>query len=194
MQLAARIFKIQTAANGLLRFADGETAYITRRFDRRKGEKLGQEDFCQLSARTPDNAGRNYKYDASYEEVGEIVRKYCKAGKIEIEKLYALILFCYLCGNGDAHLKNFSLLESSYGDYLLSPAYDLINTALHFSHEQRMALDLFRDYETESFQDNGFYKRADFLKLAEFYEIPPGRVQSFPDLAGIKKNDYLDLI
>ena len=169
MQLASQVFGIATAVNAVIRFADDELAYITRRFDRRGGVKLGQEDFCQLSNRTEETAGRNYKYDGSYEEVGRILKQFCMAYPVEIEKLFARIVFNYILSNGDAHLKNFSLFESEFGDHVLTPAYDLICTSLHFPEEGRTALDLFDTFETESFRQNAFYTRPDFLKLAEFY-------------------------
>ncbi|MCD4796020.1 MAG: HipA domain-containing protein, partial [Candidatus Cloacimonetes bacterium] len=183
MQIAKQLFNIQTAENALINFSDGEQAYITKRFDRKNGSKLRQEDFCQLSGKTPEMAGINFRYDGSYQEAGGIVKRFCAAYKVELEKLFTLILFNYLLGNGDAHLKNFSLIESVSGDFVLSPAYDLINTTVHFPNESRMALDLFIDYETESFKENGFYKKTDFMKLAEFYEIKHNRteriIQSF---------------
>lgn len=169
MQIASQVFGIPTAANAAIRFANGELAYITRRFDRRDDVKLCQEDFCQLSNRTEETAGRNYKYDGSYEEAGRILKRYCKAYPVEIEKLFALIVFNYLFSNGDAHLKNFSMFESEFGDYVMTPAYDLICTSLHFPNEGRTALDLFDTFESESFRQNAFYKRGDFLKLAEIY-------------------------
>lgn len=183
MQIAKQLFNIQTAENALIHFSDGELAYITKRFDRKNGSKLRQEDFCQLSGKTPETAGINFRYDGSYQEAGSIVKRFCAAYKIEMEKLFTLILFNYLLGNGDAHLKNFSLIESISGDFVLSPAYDLINTSVHFPDESRMAIDLFSDFETESFKENGFYKKPDFMKLAEFYEIKHNRteriIQSF---------------
>jgi serine/threonine-protein kinase HipA len=183
MQIAKQLFNIQTAENALIHFSDGEQAYITKRFDRKNGSKLRQEDFCQLSGKTPETAGINFRYDGSYQEAGSIVKRFCAASKIEIEKLFLRIIFNYLFGNGDAHFKNFSLIETLSGDFMLSPAYDLINTSVHFPNENRMALDLFIDYESKSFKENGFYKKPDFMKLAEFYEIKHNRteriIQSF---------------
>ncbi|MEI6809721.1 MAG: HipA domain-containing protein [bacterium] len=175
MQIASQVFDISTAVNACIFFSDGEPAYITKRFDRREGVKIGQEDFCQLSNRTEETSGRNYKYDGSYEEAGRILKQYCKAYPIEVEMLFARIVFNYLISNGDAHLKNFSLLESEFGDHILTPAYDMICTSLHFPHEGRTALDLFDSFETESFRQNAFYGRQDFLKLAEFYGMDHGR-------------------
>jgi serine/threonine-protein kinase HipA len=175
MQIAAQVFGIATPPNAVIRFADGELAYIVKRFDRRNNKKIGQEDFCQLSDRSEETAGRNYKYDGTYEEAGRILKQYCKAYPIEIEKLFTRIVFNYVFSNGDAHLKNFSLLRSSFGDYVLTPAYDLLCTSLHFPNEARTALDVFDTFETESFRKNAFYSRPDFLKLAELYGINPSR-------------------
>jgi len=175
MQMASQVFGMPTAINACILFADGEPAYITRRFDRRGGGKIGQEDFCQLSNRTEETSGRNYKYDGSYEEVGRILKQFCKAYPVEVEKLFTRIVFNYVFSNGDAHLKNFSLYESEFGDYILTPAYDLICTSLHFPDEERTALDLFESFATESFLHNAFYKRPDFLKLAEIYGMNDGR-------------------
>jgi len=194
MQIASQVFGIATAVNACIYFADGELAYITRRFDRRAGGKIGQEDFCQLSNRTEETSGKNYKYDGSYEEVGRILKQYCKAYPVEVEKLFARIVFNYVFSNGDAHLKNFSLYESEFGDYILTPAYDLICTSLHFPEEGRTALDLFDTFKTESFRHNAFYKRPDFLKLAEFYGMNMGRADRCISQFADNKDRVRDLI
>ena len=180
MQIAAQVFGLSTAPNGLVFFPDCSPAYIVRRFDRTPNTetKLLQEDFCQLAGRTRQTDGENYKYTGSYEELGRLLKQFCPAYRIEIEKLFSQILFNYLCGNGDAHLKNFSLLESPLGDHLLSPCYDLLCTSLHLPAESRTALELFDDHETESFQKNGFYKLADFVELARRCDIQPKRAEA----------------
>jgi serine/threonine-protein kinase HipA len=194
MQIASQVFGIDTAINGCIYFANGELAYITRRFDRRAGVKIGQEDFCQLSNRTEETAGRNYKYDGTYEEAGRILKQYCGAYSVEAEKLFARIVFNYAFSNGDAHLKNFSLFESEFGDFILTPAYDLLCTSLHFPEEGRTALDLFDDFETESFRQNAFYRRPDFLKLAGFYGMQMGRAERYLNQFANNKDKTFDLI
>ena len=133
MQIANQIYDINTANNALIFFETGEQAYITKRFDIKKDEtKWGKEDFASLAGRSKDTHGKDFKYeDMSYEEIAEIIREYVGAYQIEIEKYYKLILFNFLFSNGDAHLKNFSLLETPEGDYILSPAYDLLDTKIH---------------------------------------------------------------
>jgi serine/threonine-protein kinase HipA len=177
MQIAKQLFGIQTAENALIRFSDGELAYITKRFDRKGKDKVRVEDFCQISEISPESNGPDFKYGSSYQSIGNTVYKHCAAARIEIEKLFKLVVFNYIFGNGDAHLKNFSLIETVYGDFVLSPAYDLINTNIHLPNESRTALDLFDDYESEHFKNNGFYGREDFMKLSEFYNINSIRAQ-----------------
>lgn len=174
MQMASQLFHLPTAANGMLFFSDKTPTYVTRRFDWKSSgeEKLHQEDFCQLSGRSEYSEGARYKYDSSYEEVGELLYQFCPAAPVEALKLFRLILFNYLIGNGDAHLKNFSLLENSDGDMVLSPAYDLLNTTLHFPNESRTALPFFKTFETHSFSVNAFYAAADFLELASRLKLP----------------------
>lgn len=178
MQIADQVFGIDIPPNGIVFFKDGSPAYIVKRFDRDPdtGEKRRQEDFCQLSNRTRETHGKNYKYDGSYEELGRILRQYCGAYPIEIEKLFRLIVFNYAIGNGDAHFKNFSLVPTPLDDFVLSPAYDLLNTRLHLPTESSTALDLFADdFETEAFRQNAFYSGADFLELANRFGMKPDR-------------------
>ncbi len=183
MQLASQIYGINTAANGLIRLADGELAYITRRFDRtRDGEKIAQEDFCQLMKRTPYTTGKNFKYDASYQELADTLRRYCPAYAIESEKLFRRIVFSYRVGNGDAHLKNFSVRQTSDGDYILSPAYDLMCTRLHLPTETRLALDLFENDEIPTgVRTHGFPTGADFLELANRMGLVSRRAERILD-------------
>ncbi|MEQ1843023.1 MAG: HipA domain-containing protein [Verrucomicrobiales bacterium] len=179
MQIATQAFGIPVAANGLVFFSDGNPAYLCRRFDRDfdTGQKLPVEDFCQLAKRSELTHGRGFKYEGSYEELGVLVRRFCPAHRIELEKLFRLIVFNYFSGNGDAHWKNFSIVFTSEGDPVLSPAYDLLNTTLHLPHETSTALDLFEDHETTEFLERGFYSGADFLELARRYGMIESRAR-----------------
>ena len=167
MQLASQVFKLETAINGLIAFSDGELAYITKRFDRVDGTKIKQEDFASLAERSEQSHGKNYKYDYSYEEIGVLIKKYLPAYRVEMVSYFKLVLFNYLVGNGDAHLKNFSVYQRVTGDYGLTPAYDLLSSSLHLPNESRTALELFEEYETASFEANGFYAYNDFLAFGE---------------------------
>lgn len=178
MQIASQLLGIIVPPNACVELSDGEPAYLVKRFDRRvDGTKIAQEDFCQLSGRSPDS-GRNYKYEGSYEEAGRLLKKYCPAYRTESEKLFRLICFNYIFSNGDAHLKNFSLQQTVQGDYLLSPAYDLLCTSMHLPNESRTALDLFDDFESGFFKQNGFYGRVDFMELARRFGLQQQRAES----------------
>jgi serine/threonine-protein kinase HipA len=180
MQIAEQVFKIRTAVNACVYLKDGEMAYVTKRFDRVKnGGRILQEDFCQLSERSADSHGENFKYEGSYEELGGLLKKFSPAYPVEIEKLFKIILFNYIFSNGDAHLKNFSLYRTRDGDHILTPAYDLLCTSMHFSNESRTALELFDDFESEYFKSNGFYGRDDFAKLAKVYGMRKQRAERF---------------
>jgi len=132
MQIARQVFAIETAENALIFFKNGASAYITKRFDvRDDGGKWGQEDFASLAGRVPQTHGENFKYVGNYLELFTLLKKYTPSYAIESIKLFKLILFNYLFSNGDAHFKNFSLIETPLGDFKLSPAYDLLNSRLH---------------------------------------------------------------
>lgn len=141
MQLASQVYGIETAANALCFFSDGEAAYITRRFDVHPGGKYQQEDFASLLGLTKANGGSDYKYNnGSYEECAEVIRKYVKSAMIDILRFFKVVLFNFITLNDDAHLKNFSLINNGK-EYHLSPAYDLINTSLQIYEPRIFALD-----------------------------------------------------
>ncbi|MFN0187084.1 MAG: type II toxin-antitoxin system HipA family toxin [Bacteroidia bacterium] len=134
MQLARQVYGIETAENALIFFTNGEPAYITKRFDvKEEGSKWAQDDFASLAGRTPQTHGEHYKYKGNYLELFEIMQAYLPAYKSEAPKLFRLLLFNYLFSNGDAHVKNFSVIETPLGDYRLSPAYDLLNSRIHIA-------------------------------------------------------------
>jgi len=172
MQIAFQVYKIQTAENGIVFFINHEPAYITKRFDiGSDGLKLGKEDFASLAGKTEENAGKNFKYNYSYEGIAELIKKHVGAWKVEMEKYYSLVIFNFLFSNGDAHLKNFSLLETIDGDYVLSPAYDLLNTRIHVDEESPFAL------ENDLFKNTDHHPcREDFIEFGKTIGINEGRV------------------
>ncbi|MDO9276044.1 MAG: HipA domain-containing protein [Lutibacter sp.] len=132
MQIARQAYGIETAENALIFFKNGAPAYITKRFDiNEDGAKLAQDDFASLAGRTPQTHGAHYKYLGNYLELFQLMQQYLPAYKLEAPKLLKILVFNYLFSNGDAHFKNFSLLETPMGDYRLSPAYDLLNSRIH---------------------------------------------------------------
>jgi serine/threonine-protein kinase HipA len=180
MQIARQVYGLNTAENGLVFFKNGSPAYLTKRFDiKATGGKWRKEDFASLAGKTKDNAGDNFKYAYNYEAIGTLIHKFVPAWRIEIEKFFVLVVFNYLFSNGDAHLKNFSLLELSIGDFMLSPAYDLINTRLHVD-DSDFALDngLFADgYRSRQYKKTGHPNQTDFTELAKRIEVTESRVR-----------------
>jgi serine/threonine-protein kinase HipA len=180
MQIAKQVYGLNTAENAMIFFKNGSPAYITKRFDvNLDGSKRGIEDFATLAGKTKDNAGANFKYEYSYEEAGALIQKYVQAWRIEIEKYFSLVVFNFLFSNGDAHLKNFSLLESSTGDYLLSPAYDLVNTKLHvddtyFALDRGLFID---DFKSEQYKKNGHPSKSDLEEFAKRIGVSESRMQ-----------------
>ena len=169
MQIASQIFKIKTAHNALIYFKDGTPAYITKRFDvNSNGTKYIQEDFAQITNRTNETHGESYKYEGSYLEIGDLIRRYVPASMIAIENFYKIILFNYVFSNGDAHLKNFSLIRNDFGEMELSPSYDLMSTIIHSSNERDTALDLYdKDHESTYYATYGHYGRNEFIEFAK---------------------------
>ena len=118
-----------------------EVALVLTRFDRGpKGEKLRLEDFAQILCK-PKGQDYSGKYDAAYEDVSALILKHSARPGIDLAKFYKRLIAFVLIGNADAHLKNFSLLETSVG-LRLSPVYDVVNTALYKDHDQKLALSI----------------------------------------------------
>ena len=136
MQIASQVYKIKTAENAMVFFSDGQPAYITKRFDyATDGSKIRQDDFASIAGKTERNNGKDFKYTGNYEDIARLLRQNVSAWQVEMTKYFTLVLFNYLFSNGDAHLKNFSLQETTDGDYVLTPAYDLMNTSIHVNDE-----------------------------------------------------------
>ena len=198
MQIAKQVFGIRTAECALVFFQNGEPAYITKRFDYNKdGSKIAQEDFASISGRSKEKDGESYRNSGSYEDIARYMKKYVAAFAIEIEKFFEMVVFNYLFCNGDAHLKNFSLQQTPSGDYVLSPAYDLINTSLHISFDSFFAMEdgLFDDdYETESFKALGFYAYDDFYEFGLKIGMRTNRVKTALEKYRKPNDQILNLI
>ena len=175
MQMARQVFGIKIAACGMIFFDDGSPAYITKRFDYKSdGTKYQVEDFATLLGKTPEKEGDDYKYNASYLDIAKLITQYVPAAKVELLNFFRLVVFNYLIANGDAHLKNFALMESEHGDYLLAPAYDLICTALHINDTNLALRDgLYEgDMDEPPYRNYGIYTRQSFILFAEKAGIP----------------------
>ena len=134
----AEVAGIKTVPHSLIRFADGELCYITRRIDRtKKGEKIAMEDMCQLSERLTED-----KYKGSYERIAKLIRQYSSAPLLDVVNFWEVVLFSWLTGNADMHLKNFSLFKPT-ANYMLTPAYDLLSTSIVMPEDdEELALTL----------------------------------------------------
>lgn len=129
---------IKTVPHSLIRFADGELCYITRRIDRtRQGGKIAMEDMCQLSERLTED-----KYKGSYERIAKLIRQHSAAPLLDVVNFWEVVVFSWLTGNADMHLKNFSLYRPA-DNYILTPAYDLLSTVLVMPEDdEELALTL----------------------------------------------------
>ncbi len=137
MRLAS-IAGINVPLHGLIYNEEMKLVYVIRRFDRAgKSKKIHTEDFAQVAGMTRDT-----KYDYSMERVADLIERYCTFPVVEKLKLFRLVLFSYLVGNEDMHLKNFSLIHQD-GKIELSPAYDLLNSTIVLSNvKEEMALPI----------------------------------------------------
>ncbi len=129
--------------HGLIRMQDGALAYITRRVDRmgkpgtKSMKKLHMEDMCQLTERQTE-----HKYKGSHEQIAKAILRFSTNTQFDIVAFYEQVLFSFLTGNADMHLKNFSLLKDADGHYHLSPAYDLVPSTLLINETEELALTL----------------------------------------------------
>jgi serine/threonine-protein kinase HipA len=156
----AEFFNIRVVPHGLIRFKSGELAYITKRIDRVKKEKIHMEDMCQLQERLTE-----YKYHGSVEQISKIINKFSTNPGFDKQRLFEVVLFSHLIGNSDMHLKNYSLIHKQNGLIELSSAYDLLNTKIVEP----------KDLEESALTINGKknrLKRTDFNLLANYLKIP----------------------
>lgn len=134
----ATIARIEVVPHSLIRFDDGELAYITRRVDRGDdGTKYLMEDACQLSERLTSD-----KYKSSHENIAKLIKRYSTTPQLDLVNYWEIVVFSWITGNSDMHLKNFSLLSHSKDNYRLAPAYDLLNVHLIFDDPEELALTL----------------------------------------------------
>ena len=157
----AEIAKIPTVPHALIRFVDGELNYITRRIDRTDdGQKLPMEDMCQLSGKLTEQ-----KYQGSYELIAKIIEQYSSLPQLDKINYWQQVVFSWIIGNADMHLKNFSLYSPRTGHYVLSPTYDQVSTKIVMPEDtEEMALSL-----------NGFKKKLlvyDFREAMYSTDIP----------------------
>lgn len=135
----AELLKIETVPHSLIRFSDGELCYITRRIDRTPdGSKIAMEDMCQLSDRLTED-----KYKGSHERIAKFIAQYSGSVGLDLVKYWEQVVFAYVIGNADMHLKNYSLYSPDNENFELTPAYDLLSTKLMMPEDtEELALTL----------------------------------------------------
>lgn len=180
----AQISQISTVDHSLIRLQSGELAYITKRVDRQGDRKLHMEDMCQLTERMTE-----HKYKGSHEQIAKVLHKYSANPGFDIINFYELVLFCFLTGNNDMHLKNFSLLKNYDSGYNLCPAYDLVASELVIhGDDEELALNL-----------NGKrrkLKRSDFVVAMKTSGINEKAIENvFDKFANVEQSwhDFIDL-
>lgn len=178
----ASIAKIKTVPHTLIRLKSGNLAYITKRIDRVKKEKLHMEDMCQLTERLTED-----KYNGSYEQIAKAIQKYSATPGLDVINFFELVLFSFLTGNADMHLKNFSLIQQINLGMVFSPAYDLVATALvNPADDEELALTL-----------NGKkkkIKKADFLAAFNTLKLEEKQQQNIFNKMLKAKPAWIDMI
>jgi serine/threonine-protein kinase HipA len=156
----SEIFGIPTAEHSLIRLKSGELAYLTKRFDRIKKNKLAFEDMCQLTETLTED-----KYRSSMERIGKHIAKYSTRPGLDVINFFEIALFSFLTGNADMHLKNFGMLTTEQKEIVLSPAYDMLSTKIAMPEDkEEMALTI--DGKKRKL------KREHFEKLGAALKIP----------------------
>lgn len=157
----ASLFKIPTVSHSLIRLKSGELAYITRRIDRPVNGKWAMEDMCQLTGRLTED-----KYKGSLEQVGKTLRQLSTQPGLDAVRFFELALFCFLTGNADMHLKNFSMWRPGKHEIQFSPAYDLVATKLLLPQDkEESALTL--DGKKKNLRRKNFDSLALSLEIGE---------------------------
>jgi len=176
----AESFGITTVNSSLIRLQSGELSYITKRIDRTgKGRKIHMLDMFQILEATD-------KYKSSMEKVGKAISEYSSNTLLDNLKFLELAVFCFITGNNDMHLKNFSMIKNG-SDWLLAPAYDLLNaTILNPEDLEEFALTL--DAKKRKL------KRVQFEHLGKLLELNEKQISGVFKRIIEKKNEAFELI
>lgn len=196
----AEAARIATVPHSLIRMQSGSLAYLTRRIDRYRKGKLHMEDMCQLTGRLTEN-----KYHGSYEQIAKAILRYSANPGLDVINFFEVVLFSFLTGNADMHLKNFSLIDiPKKGGINLAPSYDLVSTALVLpSDKEELALTLngkkkritLKDFKTalDSLSVNEVVQERMFTKFRKVKPVWEGLIdRSFLDKE--KQEAYKELL
>lgn len=184
----AEAAKIKVVPHSLVRMADGKLGYITKRIDRSKnGEKIDMEDMCQLTLHPTE-----YKYKGSHEQIAKAIMQYCDMPKLNITNYMQLLLFCFVTGNNDMHLKNFSLYRPKSA-YQMTPTYDLLNVAI-VNPEDKEELALTLSGRKSKFNLNDFLKAGTSMGLDTnvMLRLIDNMHKSFPKWKVLIKDSFLN--
>ena len=186
----AEAAKIETATHSLIRMADGELAYITRRMDRNSdGTKRSMLDMCQLSNRLTE-----HKYRGAYTQLADIIRNYSSTPMLDIQRFWEMVIFSWITGNSDMHCKNFSLLDREGIGYTLSPAYDLLAVALTgIDDKDELAMPL-TGYGVDETQYIAGFDRTSFIEAMEISGIKSNVGNKLINRLIKNRTKWLDLI
>jgi serine/threonine-protein kinase HipA len=198
MQIAGQVFGIRTVNCGMIFFNDGSPAFLSRRFDYKPGgmDKYKVEDFATLLDKTHEKLGERYQFAGSYLDVVYRIGQCAAAAPVVLLDFFRRLVVNYLIGNGNAHLKKFSLMETAHGDFVLSPAYGLLCTALHVLDNPLGLQDgLYPgDYEEKTYDKTGSYTRTSFLVFAEKAGISPMLARQVIDEIMVKTPKAIELV
>ncbi len=185
MQIAAQVYGINTAYNGLCFSPNGQPVYITKRFDVNNGVKdCSQEDFAAILQMSEEGVGSNFKYNGNYTQIADAIKRFIPAWMPQMEQFFRMVVFDYMFGNEDAHMKNFSLVNRG-GECFLAPAYDMMNTCIHILSGSDMGLKggFGPDVEkSDIYADTGHPCRLDFERFADRIGLPKKRAGMVLDM------------
>lgn len=183
--MLAQAAGLETVPFGIIHLASGELAYITKRIDRNeKGQKFAMEDMCQLTGRLTDD-----KYKGSHEQIAKTIKQFSANPLYDLTRFYELVLFSYVTGNGDMHLKNFSLFKDPVLGWKLSAGYDLMNTRLVIPEEidpDELALTLAGKKSN--------FNSASFEEFGKTIGLNPKQIQNIKEGLSGKRDMFLQTI
>lgn len=185
----AECASIAVVPHTLMRMADGTLCYLTRRIDREgDGHKIAMEDMCQITGRLTE-----HKYKSSYERIAKAIAQFSSVPLLDVANFFDVVLFAWITGNNDMHLKNFSLYQPNGTSALLTPAYDLINASIvNPSDDEELALTL--NGRKKSLRKSDFFAAAATMgvNVKTVEKLIAKHVSRLPGYVQIVKSSFLD--
>ena len=201
MQIARQVYRIPTADCAMAFFRNTQPVYITKRFDvNPDGTKKMLEDFASLVNKTGDTHGERYYFTGNYVQAGLLIKQFVPNWQVEMVKFFRLVLFNYLTGNSHAHLKDFSLLRNDIGEYVLAPAYDLLNSMLFEVYKKGKKIFGLEDglfekgYYSYDYLRQDYPSWVDFTTFGKLLELPSSIVKNNIDEFLTSQTSLYDLV